>query len=81
MIDILESAKCPYCENEINVNCRKYIAGSTSSEKDMGTDMQLIIESEPMCCPNCNREIMLTGTVGIYPEDIIEFVDIKFKEV
>lgn len=31
-------------------------------------------------CPHCKKEIILEGTVGIYPEDTIEFVDVKFKK-
>lgn len=80
MIDVITSVGCPYCGNDIKVNCNEYIAGSTSSEKDMGTDVQWIIESEEMDCPHCNKGIILVGTVGIYPEDTIEFIDVKFKE-
>ena len=80
MIDVLTKVKCPCYENDIEVNCNEYIAGSTSSEKDMGIDIQWIIESEPMYCPNCDSRIILVGTVGIYPEDTVEFVDVGFKK-
>ena len=33
-----------------------------------------------MNCPHCNKEIILVGTVDIYPEDTIEFIDVNFKE-
>ena len=82
MIDVLREVSCPYCANNIKVNCKEHIAGTTSTEKSegMGIDTQWIIESEPMICPRCNKEIILEGTVGIYPEDTIEFVDVKFKK-
>ena len=75
MIDVLVKVKCPCCKSDIEINCNKYVVGSTSSEKSMGLD------SEPMNCPICNNEIILEGTVGIYPEDIVEFTDVKFKEI
>lgn len=80
MVDVLTEVKCPCCANNINVNCNEHIAGSTSCEKNMGVDVQWIIESEPMYCPVCNNKIILVGTVGIYPEDTIEFVDVRFKK-
>ena len=81
MIDVLVKVKCPCRKSDIEINCNKYVVGSTSSEKSMGLDTQWIIESEPMNCPICNNEIILEGTVGIYPEDIVEFTDVKFKEI
>lgn len=80
MIDVLAKMKCPCCEKEIEVNCNEYIVDSTSSEKSMGIDTQWIIESEPMYCPNCDSRIILVGTVGIYPEDIVEFIDVTLKK-
>lgn len=80
MIDVLAKVKCPYCENDIEVNCNEYIAGSTRSEKSMGIDIQWIIESEPMHCTKCDNRIILVGTVGIYPEDVVEFVDVRFEK-
>ena len=58
-----------------------WVVGSTSSEKSMGIDTQWIIESESMNCPVCNNEIILEGTVGIYPEDTIEYIDVNFRKV
>ena len=40
MIDVITNVMCPYCKSDIIVNCNKHIAGSTSREKDMGTDVQ-----------------------------------------
>ena len=40
MIDVLTKVKCTYCESDIEVNSNEYIADSTSSEKDMGIDIQ-----------------------------------------
>lgn len=80
MVDVLAKVKCPCCEKEIEVNCNEYIAGSTSSEKGMGIDTQWIIESESMYCPKCDNRIILMGTVGIYPEDTVEFVDVRLEK-
>lgn len=33
-----------------------------------------------MYCPDCNSRIILVGTVGIYPEDTVEFVDVRLKK-
>lgn len=80
-IDVLVKVKCPCCESDIEMNCSEWVVGSTSSEKSMGIDTQWIIESEPMNCPACNNEIVLEGTVGIYPEDSIEYIDVNFRKV
>ena len=81
MLDVFENVICPFCGNDIRVNCNKHIVDMTSHEKDMGTDIQWVIKSEVMNCPQCNNEIKLVGTVGIYPEETVEFVDVKFKKV
>ena len=81
MIDVLVKVKCPCCESDIEMNCSEWVVGSTSSGKSMGIDTQWIIESESMNCPVCNNEIILEGTVGIYPEDTIEYIDVNFRKV
>ncbi|MCM1328429.1 MAG: hypothetical protein NC253_03230 [Ruminococcus sp.] len=79
-IDVIE--KCPYCGNLIETSCPvKVLDWRGYEKKDMAYDTQMEIESEPLLCNHCNKEVILRGTVGEYPTGTIEFADVKFEKV
>ncbi len=79
MIDFLVKLNCPHCGENFDVDCKEYIVGSTSGDKDngMGKNIQWMIECKSKVCPICQKGFSFKGTIGEYPEGAVEFVDVK----
>lgn len=78
---VLRNFKCPYCENNINLDLMN---GETSlvcsNERNMGVENEYDVDIIDDCV-NCGNTYHVTGKVWEYPENVFNYEnDIKISK-
>lgn len=59
--------KCPYCLTDTVINFESYNVNSVMDERNMGKEIQHIVEVEEYKCKNCGKEYNTKDSIWGYP--------------
>ncbi|MGX9162023.1 hypothetical protein [Priestia megaterium] len=72
-----EETKCPHCKKEVTVGFKIEDKEAVSYDvREMGNEVEYSFVSE-VECPLCSKEFEIEGSVWIYPEEVINLIQIR----
>jgi predicted RNA-binding Zn-ribbon protein involved in translation (DUF1610 family) len=78
IIDLFtRTVDCPRCGYKITENWYDHVAGESSSERNMGTEVIYSIRCDDFQCPNCKEVFIVGGFICSYPDGIYDSHQLK----
>lgn len=81
MMDCTITKICPQCGTELRINFEEYISNTLSTERNMGIEMEYIIEEAQVSCTSCQKEMKASGSIYEYPVGAYSSDSILLKDI